>query len=142
MSSCREAMCEEFWKNIISIHRHMDLPLGQSDMSFPRLNTRIYSPDEGAGAASAKSFWQRRVRTDLRWDEGVGASGGQPGSNARARRSLAVASHARVVRLRWGRSLKLRMTKVGRSRRSGTVWRRRSLGSPPAGKIRYGGFLR
>jgi hypothetical protein len=23
-----------FWKNIISVHQHMDLPLGQSDMFF------------------------------------------------------------------------------------------------------------
>jgi hypothetical protein len=29
---------------------------------------------------------------DKRWDEGVGAGGGQLGSSARARRSLAVAS--------------------------------------------------
>jgi hypothetical protein len=37
-------------------------------------------------------FWRRRVRTDRRWDEGVGAGGGQLGSSARARRSLEVAS--------------------------------------------------
>jgi hypothetical protein len=30
---------------------------------------------------------------DKRWDEGVGIRGGQLGSNARARRSLAVANH-------------------------------------------------
>jgi hypothetical protein len=48
------------WKNIISVHRQMDLPLGQSDMSFPRLNTRIYSPDDGAGAASAKKFLAKK----------------------------------------------------------------------------------
>jgi hypothetical protein len=29
----------------------------------------------------------------------------------------------------------------GRSRRNGTVWRRRSLGLPAAGKTWYGGFL-
>jgi hypothetical protein len=39
-------------------------------------------------------FWRRRVRTDQRWDEGVGAGGGQLGSNARARRSLAVTNTA------------------------------------------------
>jgi hypothetical protein len=33
----------------------------------------------------------------------------------------------------------LRRTEVGRRQRSGTVWRRRSLGSPAAEKIRYGG---
>jgi hypothetical protein len=39
-------------------------------------------------------FWRRRVRTDQRLDEGVGTGGGQLGSNARARRSLLVASSA------------------------------------------------
>jgi hypothetical protein len=72
----------------------MDPPLGQSDMSFPRLNTRRYSPDDGAGAAFAKCFWRRRVRTDHRWDEGVGAGGGQLGNSARARRSLVVGNLA------------------------------------------------
>jgi hypothetical protein len=72
----------------------MDLPLGQSDMSFPRLNTRRYSPDEGVGAAFAKCFWRRRVRTDQRWDECVGVGGGHLRSSAMARRSLAVASPA------------------------------------------------
>jgi hypothetical protein len=45
---------------MISVHRHMDLPLGLSDMSFPRLNTRRYSPDEGAGAAFAKCFLAKK----------------------------------------------------------------------------------
>jgi hypothetical protein len=31
---------------------------------------------------------ERGGRTDKRWAEGVGASGGKPGSNARVRRSL------------------------------------------------------
>jgi hypothetical protein len=35
--------------------------------------------------------------------------------------------------------MKLRRKEVGRGRRSGTVWRRRSLGSTAAGKTRYGG---
>jgi hypothetical protein len=43
---------------------------------------------------SAERFWRRRVRTDQRWDEGIGAGGGQLGSSAcRARRSLAFDSH-------------------------------------------------
>jgi hypothetical protein len=125
----------------ISVHRHMYLPLGQSDTSFPRLNTRRYSPDEGAGAAFAKIFWRKRVRTDRRRDEGVGAGGGQLGSSAGAWRSLAVANPARVLSLPWGRGLMLRKTEVGRIRRSGTVWRRQSLGSSTAGKTWYGGFL-
>jgi hypothetical protein len=37
--------------------------------------------------------------------------------------------------------MKLRKTEVGRSRRSGTVWRRQSSGSPAAGETWYGGFL-
>jgi hypothetical protein len=41
----------------------MDLPLGQSDMSFPRLNSRKYSPDDGAGAAFAKYFLAKNSRT-------------------------------------------------------------------------------
>jgi hypothetical protein len=127
-----------FWKNIVSVHMHMDFPLGQSDMSFPRLNTL---PTKGRGRRLRNVFWRRRVRTDRRRDEGVGASGGQLGSNAGAWRSLAVASPARVLSLPWGRGLMLRRTEVGRSRRSGTVWRRRSLGSSAAGKTRYGGFL-
>jgi hypothetical protein len=32
----------------------------------------------------------RRVRTDRRWDVGVGAGGGKPGSNAMVWRSLVV----------------------------------------------------
>jgi hypothetical protein len=39
-------------------------------------------------------FWRERVRTDKRWDEGVGACGGHLGSIARARLSLAVTIHA------------------------------------------------
>jgi hypothetical protein len=59
---------------------------------FSSLNTRRYSPNKGAGAASTKCFWRRRVRSAQRWDEGVGAGGGQLGSSAKARRSLAVNS--------------------------------------------------
>jgi hypothetical protein len=43
----------------------------------------LYSPDDGAGAAFAKYFLAKRVRTGQRRDEGVGAGGGQPGSSAR-----------------------------------------------------------
>jgi hypothetical protein len=56
-----------FWKNIISVHRHMDLPLAPPYLSFPRLNTRRYSPDEGAGAAFAIFFFG---------EEGYGRIGG------------------------------------------------------------------
>jgi hypothetical protein len=59
---------------------------------------------------------------------------------ARVRRLLAAASLAKPFSLPWGRGPKIRKTEVGRSRRSGTVRRRRSGGSPAAGKTRYGGF--
>jgi hypothetical protein len=81
-----------FWKSITSVHQHMDIPLGLSDMFFQRLNTHRYSPVV-TGTMSAECFWRRRARTDQRWDKGVGSNGGQRGSNARARRSLAVAIH-------------------------------------------------
>jgi hypothetical protein len=62
---------------------------------------------------SADCFFLRgRVRTDQRLDEGVGAGGGQLGSSARARRSLAAANPARVFSLPCGRGLKLRRTEV------------------------------
>jgi hypothetical protein len=98
-------------------------------------------PTHGRGRRLRNVFWRRRVRTDRRRDEGVGVGGGQLGSSARAWRSPAVASPARALGLPWGRGMMLRMTDVGRRRRSGTIWRRRSLGSPAAGKTRYGGFL-
>jgi hypothetical protein len=130
-----------FWKNVISVHKHKDLPLGLSDMFFQQLNTHRYSPVT-AGQCMWIVFWRRRVQTDQRWDEGVGTGGGQLRSSARARRSLAAATLARVLSLPWGRGLKLRMTEVGRGRRSGTVRRRRSLGSTAAAKTRYGGLLK
>jgi hypothetical protein len=34
MSSFQEAMYGGFWKNKISVDRHKDLPLGQTDMFF------------------------------------------------------------------------------------------------------------
>jgi hypothetical protein len=60
INSSREARYGGFWKNIISVHRHRNLPLGQSEMYFPRLNTRRYSPDDGAGAALAKYFLAKK----------------------------------------------------------------------------------
>jgi hypothetical protein len=59
----------------------------------------------------------------------------------KARRLLALANHAKALGLPWGRGLMIRRTEVGRSRRSGMVWRRRSLGSPAAGKARYRGLF-
>jgi hypothetical protein len=65
----------------------------------------------GRGRRLQNIFW-RRVRTDQRRDEGVRAGGGQLGSSARARRSLAAASPARALGLPWGRDLMLRRTEV------------------------------
>jgi hypothetical protein len=45
-----------FWKNIIFVHRHRDLPLGQSDMFFQQLNTHRYSP-VAAGTMCADCFF-------------------------------------------------------------------------------------
>jgi hypothetical protein len=141
ISKCREARYGGFWKNIISVHRHKDLPLGQSDMSSPRLNTRRFSPDEGEGAAFAKYslakkgtdgsaegrgcwIW-RRPAGKQRWGTAL-ASSRQPCESFKSP---------------WGRGMVQRRTEVGRGRRSGTVWRRRSLGSSAAGKARYMGLL-
>jgi hypothetical protein len=49
-------MYEGLWKNIIYVHRHMDLPLGMSDMFFQHLNTHRYSPVT-AGTMSADCFF-------------------------------------------------------------------------------------
>jgi hypothetical protein len=129
-----------FWKNIISVHQHMDLPLGQSDMFFSATEYSQILSRYGGNDVCGLFFWRGRVRTDQRWDEGVGAGGGQLRSSARARRSQEAASPARVLSLPWGRGLKLRMTEVGRGRRSGRGGRRRSLGSTAAGETRYGGL--
>jgi hypothetical protein len=45
----------------------------------------------------------RRVRTDQRWDAGVGASGGKPGSGVRVWRSLDVDQHDDVEPAERGR---------------------------------------
>jgi hypothetical protein len=44
----------------------------------------------GEGGVCELSFWRKGVRTDQRRAAGVGAGGGQPGSSAMARRSLAL----------------------------------------------------
>jgi hypothetical protein len=80
-------------------------------------------------------IWRGRVRTDQRWDEGVGAGGGQLGSNARARRSLDVAS---LVSFKRGPARPETTQDGGGSQ---PEERRRSLGSPAAEETRYGGFL-
>jgi hypothetical protein len=129
-----------FWKNIIAVHQHRDLPLGQSDMFFQQLNTNMYSPVT-AGTMSANCFLAKKGTDGSAVGRGCRRWRRTAESSAREPRSLAVANLVRVLSLPWGRGLKLRMTEMGRSRRSRTVWRRRSLGSPAAGKIRYGGSL-
>jgi hypothetical protein len=44
----------------------------------------------GVGLVLRQRLMARRVRPDQRWEAGVGAGGGQPGSGARRGRSLAV----------------------------------------------------
>jgi hypothetical protein len=50
--NCREAMYEEFWKS--NIRTPTRGSPARSIRCFSRMNTRRYSPDKGAGAASAK----------------------------------------------------------------------------------------
>jgi hypothetical protein len=50
----------------------------------------IHSYLEGVGHALHERLMARRVRPDERWEAGVGAGGGKPGSSARKGRSLAV----------------------------------------------------
>jgi hypothetical protein len=56
------------------------------------LTTQKYSPDKEAGVVRVKYFLARRVRTDQRWDAGVGVGvGGEHlESNATEGRSLDV----------------------------------------------------
>jgi hypothetical protein len=49
-----------------------------------------------------KYFVARKVRTDQRWDAGVGTGGGQPGSSAREGRSLHVDRHVDVELIQRG----------------------------------------
>jgi hypothetical protein len=71
----------------------MDLPLGQYDMFFQATKySQILSSPYGNDVCGM-FFRRRRVRTAQWWDEGIGASGGHMGSNARARRSLAIDNH-------------------------------------------------
>ena len=77
----------------------MDLPLGQSDMFFSTTKYSQILSRHGGNDVSRLFFWRGRVRTDQRWDEGVGDGGGQLGNSARARRSLAAASHAIALSL-------------------------------------------
>jgi hypothetical protein len=102
---------------------------------FSRLKTLKYSPDKAAGAVHVKYVLARRVRTDQRWDAGVGAGGGHPGSCAREGRSVNVGqrSRGRTYPSR-GVGLDTIHEKNSRGERSGTVWR------PPPEKIMYGGF--
>jgi hypothetical protein len=71
----------------------MNLPLVQSDIFFVTKYTHN-PPTRGRGRCLRNVFrWRIRVRTDQRWDDGVGVATEKPGSNAMAIRSLAVASY-------------------------------------------------
>jgi hypothetical protein len=79
---------------------------------------------------------------DERWDAGVGAGGGQPGSIARARCSVAVVQPCEI-RVSLGVRLDAKqdgLTEEGHNRRRDTVWRRRSTRSTTVGKTRYKRF--
>jgi hypothetical protein len=65
----------------------------------------------------------RKVRTDQRWDAGVGAGGGKPGSNARVWRSLDVDQHVHVEPADRGQH-GTNTEEDGRDGRCGEVWRR------------------
>jgi hypothetical protein len=87
-----------FWKSIISVHQHLDLPLGQSDTFFQRLNSHIYSPVL-TGTVSTESFLAKKGtdgsavgRGCWSWRRTAGALG-HGARSTRARRSLALASH-------------------------------------------------
>jgi hypothetical protein len=73
----------------------MDLPLGRSDLIFRDWILTYTLLSKGQGRCMRNIFWRKRLRTDQRWDEGVRAGGGQPGSTARARHSLVIVSHVR-----------------------------------------------
>jgi hypothetical protein len=76
---------------------------------------------------------ERRVRTDQRWDAGVGVGGGKPGINALVCRSLDVDHHVDVEPVERGQHSN--NEENSRDGRSGEVSRRRSSsGSLAAGK--------
>jgi hypothetical protein len=57
ISSCREAVYGGFWKNIISVHRHRDLPLGLSDIFFfVTKYSQILSRRRGGGGVCEMFF--------------------------------------------------------------------------------------
>jgi hypothetical protein len=92
IKSCREAMYGGFWEIIVSLHQHLDLPLGPSGKFFRYWTLLEYRPIWGG----VKHFLARGVRTEKRRAEGVGAGGGKPGSNAMEGRSLHVDPHVVV----------------------------------------------
>jgi hypothetical protein len=67
----------------------------------------------------------RRVRTDQRWDVGVGARGGKHGSSARVWRSLDVDQPVDVMPAKRGQQDNNNDVDC-RDGRSGEAWRRRS----------------
>jgi hypothetical protein len=71
-------------------YRRQDLPLGPSDMLFHShilLDTLLLW---GVGHVPQERVVARRVRPNHRWDAGVGAGDGQPGSSAKKWCSLVV----------------------------------------------------
>jgi hypothetical protein len=56
INRCLEAIYGGFWKIIISIHQHMDLPLGQSDMFFMTEYSQILSKQRGGGGVCEDGY--------------------------------------------------------------------------------------
>jgi hypothetical protein len=71
-------------------YRRQDLPSGPSDMLFRGKILMDTTLLWGVGLVPHERLVARRVRAEQRWDAGVGAGDGQPGSNAKKGRSLAV----------------------------------------------------
>jgi hypothetical protein len=85
----REAPYGGFWKSQY-LYSNTKISRSTNPMFFSRLNTHIYPPDKEAGSVHVTCFLARSVLADQRWDAGVGASGGQPGSNVTVGCSLDV----------------------------------------------------
>jgi hypothetical protein len=105
---------------------------------FSRLdNTTIPSHFGGGGMHLHECVVARRVRKDQRWNAGVGACGGNPGSNARVWRSLDVHQHPDAEPAERGQH-DTTSEEDCRDGRSGEVWQRgvREDQPPPETPVR------
>jgi hypothetical protein len=86
IDNCRESHVRRAFKIIFALL----LPLGVSDIFIRDFILLDIVPIRGGGGIIVTKNLARRVRSNKRRDAGVGAGGGQSGSNAKARRSLDV----------------------------------------------------